>query len=213
MTQRTASPARPTWPARACVAVIGGLLLTGVATAASAAEYGEDAVDVTVDIAAVDEPGVLAMTVDGTNAALTENGSTETVRRFTGQLPAVTVTDTRTAEEIPDGAGWYVLGSATDFSGDEGQEPIGAEYLGWTPELVDGGDSGLVAEGDQVDTVLDEGPDAVGLVDQELLALALDSEAVATEGSWTVAADLTLKTEADVEPGAYSSVLTLSLFE
>ncbi|WKK70394.1 hypothetical protein Q0F99_10925 [Rathayibacter oskolensis] len=106
-----------------------------------------------------------------------------------------------------------MLGSATDFTGADGQEPIGADHLGWTPELVDGGDSGLVAEGDQVDTVLDEGPDAVGLVDQELLALAVDSAAIAEEGSWTVTAGLTLKTEADVAPGAYSSVLTLSLFE
>lgn len=198
---------------RSGAALAGILLLGGVATAASAAEYGENDVDVDVTIAELDEPGVLAMTVAGTSTTLTETGSTATVRQFTGRLPAVTVTDTRTAEEIPDGAGWYVLGSASDFTGDAGQAPIGADHLGWTPALVDGGDAGLVAEGDQVDTVLDEGPDAVGLVDQELLALALDSEAIATEGSWTVEAGLTLKTEAGVAPGDYSSVLTLSLFE
>lgn len=205
----------PSWSVRSAAALAGCLVLAGVAAAAASAdtEYGDEGVDVSVEISPIDQPGVLAMTVAGTSAALTETGSTDTVRQFTGALPAVTVTDTRTADEIPDGAGWYVLGSATDFTGAEGQEPIGADHLGWTPELVDGGDLGLVAEGDQVDTVLDEGPDAVGLVDQELLALAVDSAAIAEESSWTVTAGLTLKTEADVAPGAYSSVLTLSLFE
>ncbi|NQX16564.1 hypothetical protein [Rathayibacter sp. VKM Ac-2857] len=207
-------PSTP-WLVRSGAALAGCLLLTGVGSAAAFAdtEYGDGEVDVSVSIAGLEQPGVLAMTVDGTAAALTEAGSTPTVRQFTGELPEVTVTDTRAADEIPDGAGWYVLGSSSDFVGATGQEPIGADHLGWTPQLVDGGDSGLVAEGDQVDTVLDEGPDAVGLVDQELLAIALDSQGVAAEGSWTVKAGLTLKTEADVAPGDYSSVLTLSLFE
>jgi len=207
-------PSTP-WLARSGAALAGCLLLTGVGSAAAFAdtEYGDGEVDVNVSIAEVEQPGVLAMSVDGTATVLTESGSTPTVRQFTGELPEVTVTDTRAAEEIPDGAGWYVLGSSSDFIGGAGQQPIGADHLGWTPQLVDGGDSGLVAEGDQVDTVLDEGPDAVGLVDQELLAIALDSQGVAAEGSWTVKAGLTLKTEADVAPGDYSSVLTLSLFE
>ncbi|NQX04950.1 hypothetical protein HQQ82_09075 [Rathayibacter sp. VKM Ac-2856] len=207
-------PSTP-WLARSGAALAGCLLLTGVGSAAAFAdtEYGDGEVDVNVSIAELEQPGVLAMSVAGTAATLTESGSTPTVRQFTGELPEVTVTDTRAADEIPDGAGWYVLGSSSDFTGDDGQEPIGADHLGWTPQLVDGGDSGLVAEGDPVDTVLDEGPDAVGLVDQELLAIALDSQGVAAEGSWSVKAGLTLKTEADVAPGDYSSVLTLSLFE
>ena len=135
------------------------------------------------------------MTVAADSTALTEDGSTELVRRFAGTLPTVTVTDTRSPDEIPTGAGWYVLGSATAFTAPDGQEPIGADHLGWTPRLLDGGDSGLVTEGDPVDTVLDEGDDAVGLVDQELLALALDSGAVAEEGAWTASADLVLSTE------------------
>jgi len=207
-------PSTP-WLARSGAALAGCLLLTGVGSAAAFAdtEYGDGEVDVNVSIAELEQPGVLAMSVAGTAATLTESGSTPTVRQFTGELPEVTVTDTRAADEIPDGAGWYVLGSSSDFTGGDGQEPIGADHLGWTPQLVDGGDSGLVAEGDPVDTVLDEGPDAVGLVDQELLAIALDSQGVAAEGSWSVTAGLTLKTEADVAPGDYSSVLTLSLFE
>lgn len=199
--------------ARSGAALAGGLLLTGVATTAMAAEYGSDDVDVNVQIAELEEPGVLAMTVAGTTTTLTERGSTATVRQFTGTLPTVTVTDTRSPEDIPAGAGWYVLGSATDFIGSAGQPAIGADHFGWTPNLIDGGDSGQVAEGDQVDTVLDSGPNAVGLVDQELLALAPDSAAIATEGQWTANANLFLRTEPTVAPGAYASVLTLSLFE
>jgi hypothetical protein len=199
--------------ARASAAAMGGLLLTGVAGAALAAEFGDDTVDVNVEIAELNEPGVLAMSVAGTSVALAENGSTATMRQFTGTLPTVTVTDTRTAEQIPDGTGWYVLGTATDFIGSAGQPAIGAGNLGWTPHLINGGESGQVAEGEQVDTVLDSGPDAVGLVDQELLALAIDSEAIAPEGQWTANADLFLRTGATVQPGTYGSTLTISLFE
>lgn len=205
-------PAHPIL-ARVSAAALGGLLLTGVASAALAADYGDSDVDVHVQISEITQPGVLAMTVAGTSTALTESGSTPTVRQFTGVLPTVTVTDTRSAEDIPDDASWYVLGSATAFVGEAGQPPISAGNLGWAPRLIDGGESGLVTEGDQVDTVLDSGPDAVGLQDQELLALAVDSEAVSTEGSWTAAADLFLRTDPAVAPGAYTSVLTLSLFE
>lgn len=193
----------------------GALLLIGVAGAAAAEEnHGEQDVDVTVSIAEIDEPGVLAMSVAGTSTTLTESGSTATVRQFTGSLPTVTVTDTRTPDEIAPGVGWYVLGTSTDFVGDAGQSDLDAGHLGWAPDLVDGGDSGQVAEGDVVDTVMDTGsPDAVGLVDQELLALALDSQAIAAEGQWTATADLFLRTPATVEPGDYTATITLSLFE
>ncbi|PPG53367.1 hypothetical protein C5C24_02630 [Rathayibacter sp. AY2B3] len=206
---------RPLWLVRSGAALAGCLLLSGVAAAAAAAdtEYGSEDVDVNVSIEELEQPGALSMSIDGTSATLAEEGSTPTVRAFTGQLPDVTVTDTRTVDEIPDGAGWYVLGSASAFTGDADQEDISSDHLGWTPVLVDGGESGLVSEGDPVDTILDEGADAVGLFDQELLALSLDSQETATDGSWTVSAGLTLKTEADVAPGDYSSVLTLSLFE
>ncbi|ROP49166.1 MULTISPECIES: hypothetical protein [unclassified Rathayibacter] len=207
--------ARTALTLRAGAALAGGVLLAGVAGASAwaATPYGDDGVDIRVSIPEIAEPGVLAMTVAGDSAALTESGSTSTIRQFTGKLPTVTITDTRSPEDIPDGAAWYVLGSSTDFFGSGGQAPLGADHLGWTPRLIDGGESGGVAEGEPVDTVLDSGPDAVGLVDQELLAIAADSSAIAEEGSWTADADLVLKTEASVAPGDYGSVLTLSLFE
>jgi hypothetical protein len=194
-------------------ALLGVLMLTGVTGAALAAEFGDEDVDVNVEIPQLNTPGVLAMTVAGTSVNLTESGSTATVRQFTGTLPTVTVTDTRSADEIPAGSGWYVLGTATDFVGTGGQPAIGAENLGWAPKLLDGGASGQVAEGERVETAMDAGPDAVGLVDQELLALALDSAAVAPEGQWTANASLFLRTAPTVQPGSYGSTLTVSLFE
>uniref|UniRef100_UPI0018DD1A31 hypothetical protein n=1 Tax=Agromyces laixinhei TaxID=2585717 RepID=UPI0018DD1A31 len=176
-------------------------------------EPDDAGVDVNVSIAEINEPGVLAMSVADTTTTLTEEGSTATVRQFTGTLPTVTVTDTRTADEIPDDAFWSVVGSSTDFTGDAGQPTIGAGHLGWAPNLIDGGDSGQVSEGDQVDTVLDAGPDNVGLVDQELLAMAFDSGDIAAEGQWTANASLFLRTPATVAAGDYTARLTLSLFE
>ncbi|GIH25292.1 hypothetical protein Aph01nite_36020 [Acrocarpospora phusangensis] len=172
-------------------------------------------VQVTVDIEEIREPGVLALSVAANSVALAEDGSTLENRQFLGTLPTVTVTDTRTLEEVPAGAAWAVLGNATAFTGDAGQAPITAGHLGWKPHLIDGGETGLVAEGEEVVTVLDEPTQPgnnVGLVDQELLASTFDSGAV-TGGAYTVNADLFLRTPADVAAGSYSSTLTLSLFE
>ena len=193
---------------RMLAAMSGAAMLLSVGGLA----FAEDALDsggvtIVLDVQDVDE-GALTMTVAGTSTALTENGSDATTRVFTGSLPTVTVTDTRDAEDIPDGAFWYVVGTASDFV--SGSDVIGAENLGWAPQLIDGGDSGLVAEGDVVDPDLDGGP---GLVDQELLAMAADSQTVNPEGQWTATAELVLKTDADVAAGQYESTLTLSLFE
>lgn len=191
---------------------LGLALLAGLAGAASAdeTEYGTDGVDVTVEIQDLAGPGTLALTVSGDSAVLTENGSDAVTRQFKGTLPTVTVTDTRDTADVPDDAYWYVVGSATDFVGDASQPDITADHLGWTPRLVDGGASGLVTEGDEVGTVLDGD---VGLVDQELLAMAWDSKEINTEGSWSAKADLFLRTPTSVATGQYASTLTLSLFE
>jgi hypothetical protein len=193
-----------------------GVVLAGtVVTSPAAAEPGDSGeVRVTVDIEEIAEPGVLAMSIAGNAVALAENGSTLLVRQFVGTLPTVTVTDTRTAAEVPDGAAWAVLGSATDFAA-AGQAPITADHLGWKPRLLDGGDTGLVSEGEEVVTVLDEQTQPgnnVGLVDQELLVSTFDSEAVAGD-AYSVNADLFLRTPADVAAGRYTSTMTLSLFE
>ena len=183
------------------LSVIGA---SGMALAAD--PYGDTDVDIAVDIAEIDEPGVLAMTVAGGSASLTENGSTVTNRRFTGQLPTVTVTDTRDPADIAAGAYWYVLGSITDFVGTTGQPSIlAADSFGWSPSLV-AGDPGSVSAGDPVEP-------GEGFTDSEMLAMAFDSGAIASEGSWSATAGLELLTSTTVAPGQYSATLTLSLFE
>lgn len=188
------------------------LVSAGAAVASAADEpYGDGDVDVTVDITEVLEPGVLALTLQGSSSALTESGSDALTRQFVGSLPTVTVTDTRTAEEVEPGASWYVLGTATDFLGGAGQDTIPAANLGWAPRLTGTTDGeGLVFAGEAVEGSEDGGP---GLADRELLFSAVDSEVVAPEGEWSATADLLLRTDADVTPGSYSSTLTLSLFE
>lgn len=208
---------RITLSVRVAAATLGALVLTtvaGVGIATAEENHGDENVDVTVEIPTLEEPGVLALSVAGTSAALTEAGSTELVRQFTGSLPTVTVTDTRTAGEIPDGAFWYVLGTSTDFVGTAGQPDIGAEYLGWSPRLIDA-DPGSVSAGDEVYSAVDtaEAPNNVGLVDEELFAMASDSGAISEEGQWTATADLSLRTPANVAPGSYAATITLSLFE
>ncbi|KQR86378.1 hypothetical protein [Microbacterium sp. Leaf179] len=198
---------------RAAAIVAGCTMMGGVASAAFAADpVGADSdVDVSVEVADITTPGVLAMTVGGSSATLTESGSTGTVRQFTGALPTVTVTDTRTADEIPAGAFWYVVGTSTEFVGSSGQDPISAGHLGWTPVVADPDGTGLVSAGPEVGTVLDGAPNNVGLVDQELLALSSDSAAAV--GTWKADADLLLKVPVSTESGTYTSTLTLSLFE
>lgn len=190
----------------------GGALVSGVAGAAFAEEQVGAGSDVDVNVTIEDTAqGVLAMSVAGTSAPLTEVESGDAmVREFTGQLPTVTVTDTRTADEIPDDAFWWVEGTASAFTGDAGQADIPAGHLGWQPSVADDG-SGVVAVGGDVDTVMDEGPNNVGLEGRELLEMAMTSEEAI--GSWEATAGLTLKVPAETEAGSYSSTLTLSLFE
>lgn len=199
--------------ARCAVGIVGGLMLAGVGTAAFAEFPNADdagAVDVTVDIAPT-QSGALSLTVAGTQTTLTENGTTASFRQFTGALPNVTVTDTRT--DVPAGVFWYVTGQASDFVGNAGQPNITPDHLGWTPQVLTA-NNGEVTEGDAVGTSIDGGANGVGLVSQELLALSLDSaDAQATSGQWTANADLVLKTPVTVAPGSYTSTLTLSLFE
>ncbi|MEN3609871.1 hypothetical protein [Plantactinospora sp. ZYX-F-223] len=196
----------------ASVVLAGTMALSSPAMA----EPGDSAdVEVTVEIEEIEEPGVLALSIAADSVALAEDGSTLLVRQFVGTLPTVTVSDTRTPEEVPDGAAWAVLGSATDFVGSAGQAPISAGHFGWKPRLLDGGETGQVSEGEEVVTVLDEPTQPgnnVGLVDQELLVSTFDSGAV-TGDSYSVDADLYLRTPVDVAAGEYASTLTLSLFE
>jgi hypothetical protein len=196
------------------------VLLAGLAGAAFAADSQQsDNIDVNVTIQELTGPGALAMTVAADTTALTEGQSDDVAQRqFFGARPSVTVTDTRTT--IPEGATWAVLGQASDFVSTDGggQAAISASYLGWTPSVVDPDETYEVLAGDQVGTILDEGPNNVGLqgiAGPELLAMTLTDSAAtqSVASSWTANADLFLKVPLSTAAGAYKSVLTLSLFE
>ncbi len=209
------SSARPTYVAAATFSalVLGSLALTSSANA-DPTEQDSSGVEVSVTIAP-QSTGELTYSIADDQVTLTEEGSTPTVRTFKGDLPTVTVTDTRAPADIPADVYWAVVGSATNFRGAADQPSIGADHLGWRPHLLAGNAGGLVDAGNEVVTVLDEPTlpgNNVGLVDQELLTSARTSEEVAP-GSYSVGAELFLRTAPDVAAGTYKSTLTLSLFE
>ncbi|WP_435735438.1 hypothetical protein V5D56_11255 [Cellulosimicrobium sp. PMB13] len=198
--------------------LIGTVALSSAATADEATPDPKG-VDVNVEIAPIEEPGVLAFSVATNATTLTENtaNTRPEIREFLGTLPTVTVTDTRDVEGIPEEAAWAVTGSASDFV--DSANPanvISAGHLGWTPNPVEGDETGLVSEGQEVVTVLDEPTDPgnnVGLVNEEFLVSTFSSAGVAEQGAFSLDADLFLRTGTDVEAGSYTSTLTLSLFE
>jgi hypothetical protein len=203
---------------RLVAAGLGVLLLSGVASAALAQPGDDEDVDVKVGIQQRQVPGELSMSVAGTSphvVSLTEGAeqaAPNEARVFTGSLPQVTVSDTRLVGQIPAGVGWYVLGTATDFADDAGLLPsIPRENLGWSPSLASG-TSAWVSEGTPEGTALDPTPGG-GLVDQPMLVATFDSASALAEGTWTVGADLVLKTPLAVPEGAYTSILTLTLWE
>ncbi|HMO10079.1 MAG TPA: alpha/beta hydrolase-fold protein, partial [Actinotalea sp.] len=81
------------------------------------------------------ENGVLALTVadygDGVVLSSAENGGN--LLRFEGELPTVTVTDSRTRQQAGT-SGWAVSGQSFVFASDV--RSLGAEHLGWTPTLL-----------------------------------------------------------------------------
>ncbi|MFI7031834.1 hypothetical protein ACIBK1_24270 [Microbispora rosea] len=200
---------------RILAASVLGLALAGAATPAMADDDpATGGVDVSVNIQPTTTPGQLSMTVaDNNGVSLEENGSDAAARQFTGTLPTVTVTDTRTPEEIPAGEYWAVVGQASQFvAADDPAKTIGPEYLGWKPHLISDSSTGAVAAGEPVSSVVSDGTGApeVGLKGQELLVSSADS---ADEiGTSQVNADLALRTPADVAAGEYHSTITLSLF-
>lgn len=149
------------------------------------------------------ENGVLALTVadDGSGVSLAEAANAGDRLRFTGQLPAVTVSDSRTVAQAGAG-GWAVSAQAYTLSSEH--RSLGAEALGWTPRAEETR-AGLTA-GASVATALSDGP---GLATPAQLASA---DATGRFGSATLGADLVLEVPVDTQPGTYTGTLTLSLF-
>jgi enterochelin esterase-like enzyme len=149
------------------------------------------------------ENGVLALTVAdfGEGLVLSDPENAGDRLRLTGELPEVTVTDSRTAQQAGLG-GWAVTGHADAFT--SAGQSIGADHLGWTPTVVTPR-PGLTA-GSEAATALDGGP---GLETPASLATA---DAQGRYSMAKLAALLRLEVPIDTQPGAYSGSIMISLF-
>ncbi|MDR1212682.1 MAG: hypothetical protein LBK54_01035 [Propionibacteriaceae bacterium] len=199
----------------AAVGFTTALLASAGLALAQADPATDGSVAISVEIAETTEPGYLALSLAGSTVALTETTSADpTQRQFSGVLPAVTVTDTRSEADISASAAWYVVGQVGAFA--DGANTIAADQLGWTPALADGYDDadGLVAPGDPVGTALDD-PAGAGLASSQLLFSTGDSALALASGQtqWSANAGLVLRTADTVTAGDYAATLTLSLFE
>jgi enterochelin esterase-like enzyme len=149
------------------------------------------------------EDGVLALTVADFGAAVQlsapENAGDRL--RFTGALPEVTVTDSRTSAQAGEG-GWAVSGQADAFV--SAHRTVQADHFGWTPKVLT--PRAGVTAGAVVATVLGGGS---GLGTANQLASA---NADGRWGSAVLGADLLLEVPVDTQPGTYTGMLTLSLF-
>lgn len=149
------------------------------------------------------EDGVLALTVAdfGYAVELSEPENMGDRLQFTGELPEVTVTDSRTAAQAGQG-GWAVTGQADAFT--SAGQTVEAENFGWTPEVLTPR-PGLSA-GAAVATAFDDGD---GLASPSLLASA---NAQGRWGTAVLGAGLVLDVPVDTQPGTYTGLLTVSLF-
>lgn len=148
-----------------------------------------------------DQSGVLALSVAGDGVLLDGPQNTGTALRFTGQLPQVTVADSRTVAQAGV-TGWAVTGQAYSFG--SGSRLLDAKHLGWTPR-VETPRAGLLA-GDARATALGGGE---GLVVPGRLASATPEGRL---GTATIGADLVLDVPVDTAPGEYAGTLSLTLF-
>ncbi|WP_449385935.1 alpha/beta hydrolase [Cellulomonas soli] len=149
------------------------------------------------------ENGVLALTVADAGQAVTLSRATNVGDRLrsTGQLPQVTVTDSRTIAQAGS-SGWAVTGQGYTFT--SGSVSVTADHLGWAPRL--GTERAGLTAGAAVPSTMSAG---AGLSTPATLASATSEGRF---GSSSLGADLALDLPVDTEPGTYTGTLTLSLF-
>jgi len=144
-------------------------------------------------------PGALTLTIDDFGAGVALGDAVDAGDRWAlaGELPGITVTDTRA-----DAEGWTAAGQSSDFS--SGANSLGAAHLGWTPKLLE--QKAGVSAGPTVQTALSGGE---GLSLPSTLGTATGSE---SRGNARLGSDLLLEVPIDADAGTYQSELTVSLF-
>ncbi|MEE6283347.1 ThuA domain-containing protein [Georgenia sunbinii] len=162
-----------------------------------------DADGIPVDVSIVEKPGALTLTVEeyGSGVELAADGERPDRWRYTGELPTVTVADSRNAEQAA-GGGWAASGQSSAFTSAAGD--ITADHLGWVPRVLTPRDG--VAAGPAPLTALDGGP---GLSAPAQLAAAT---AEGRRGIAELDARLVLDAPIGTAEGDYSARVTVSLF-
>jgi type 1 glutamine amidotransferase len=162
----------------------------------------DDAEGIPVEVAVVDAPGALTLSV-GSYGSAVELFKQDAVDRwrYTGVLPTVTVTDSRNATQAATG-GWAASGQSSDFVSAGNTLP--AAHFGWQPRFVQ--EKPGVQLGARSVTALDGG---TGLSVPSPLASAANAD---RRGSVQVTADLFLDLPVGTTEGDYSARMTLSLF-
>ncbi len=157
---------------------------------------------VTAEVAPL-EPGdgALALSVASDRVSLTEGAAAGDRRTFTGALPTVTVSDSRTAAQAGTG-GWTTSGQAGDFTYSD--HTIPGKNLGWTPKVLT--QKAGVTPGSAVTSGFGGGD---GLSKSSSLATATSE---GRSGSTDLGADLDFQIPVDSAAGSYSGTLTVSLF-
>ncbi|MCS5717127.1 ThuA domain-containing protein [Herbiconiux sp. CPCC 205763] len=163
----------------------------------------DDAEGIPLEVAVVDDPGALTLTVGsyGDAVGLTRVASPTDRWRYTGDLPEVTITDSRNASQAA-GGGWAAAGQSSEFTA--ATATLTPDHLGWEPRLV--GTRPGVTLGSPSVTKLDGG---TGLASSSPLASAGNAD---RRGTATVSAGLVLDLPVAATEGDYSARVTLSLF-
>ena len=143
------------------------------------------------------EPGSLVLSVSEGTATLGNQRNAGDRLRMTGDMPSVTVTDTRAQAN-----GWSVAGQSSDLT--TGKEKVTADHLGWSPHVVDEDHNSI--PGSAVRGTMAGGE---GLAVPQTLGQANADNRV---GSTELAAGLNLEVPVDTEAGTYQGALSVSLF-
>ncbi|MGO1696899.1 MAG: alkaline phosphatase [Micrococcaceae bacterium] len=144
-----------------------------------------------------DQPGSLVLSIQDGTATLGNQRNAGDRLRVTGELPSVSVTDTRRT-----GAGWAVSGQSSELSADG--ETVTADHLGWAPFVTDSTHG--ATPGSKTPGVLSGGE---GLSVPAILGSATEQTRLGTSD---LAADLVLEVPVDTEAGTYTGALSVSLF-
>ncbi|KAA9108002.1 ThuA domain-containing protein [Microbacterium rhizomatis] len=163
----------------------------------------DDAEGVPVQVAVVDDPGALTLTVGnyGDAVVLTRVATPTDRWRYSGNLPELRVTDSRNATQAG-GGGWAASGQSSGFTSAAGT--LTADHFGWEPRLVETRPG--VTLGASTTTALDGG---TGLSVPAPLASV---GAADRRGTTVLAAGLVLDLPVAAAEGDYRANLTLSLF-